>query len=103
MDRDEKIDKFEVESFYFNGTVFTEIHLSLNHINFDEKGNSRSKYSPEEVIELFVTAINGQFLSPEGEIEGLSYFVFNFENKKKYKAVFNTEHRKIFVRLITLF
>jgi hypothetical protein len=105
VNRDDEIDIFEVEAFNFNGAIFTEVHISINHINFNEKGNQRSSFSGENVVELFVNAISGQFLNPEGKKEKLVYFVYNFEDadKKRFKAVFNTENGKVYVRLITLF
>ena len=40
MERDGDISVIEVEEFIFNGRGYSEIHISLNHINFDSKGKA---------------------------------------------------------------
>ncbi|MEI8347963.1 MAG: hypothetical protein WCG27_10890 [Pseudomonadota bacterium] len=106
IDRDKEVQVAQVEDFQFNGKTYKEIHLSLGHINYDKAGNKRSDYGAEEVVELFVNAIDGIYLEEDGQKDNCSYFVFfSSEPKtmKKYKIIFYTEENKIFVRIITLF
>ena len=105
MERDADIAVVEVEEFIFNGREYSEIHISLNHINFDSKGHKRSSFTIEEVVMLFANAVNGIFLEEDGIKGSASYYVYQYEavNKKKYKFVFYTEHKQVYIRLITLF
>jgi len=105
MARDNDISIVEIDSFVFNGHEYTEIHVSLEHINFDVKGNKRSSFTVEEVVKLFANAVNGAFLEEDGTKGNASYYVYQFEaeNKKKYKAVFYTERKQLFIRVITLY
>lgn len=105
MERDGDISVIEVEEFIFNGRGYSEIHISLNHINFDSKGHKRSSFTVEEVVMLFANAINGIFLEEDGIKGSALYYVYQYEtaDKKKYKFVFYTENKQVYIRLITLF
>lgn len=105
MKRDEIIEIFEVDTFYFNNKEYSEIHISLNHINFDKDGRKRSNFSAEKVIELFIGAISDQLLEPDGAKGDFIYYIYSFYDRvgKKYKVAFCTEDEKVHIRIITLF
>ena len=105
MGRDDEISIVEVDGLVFNGREYSEIHVSLEHINFDSKGNRRSSFTIEEVITLFADAVNGAFLEEDGNKANVSYYVYQYESvdKRKYKIVFYTENNQLFIRLITLY
>jgi hypothetical protein len=50
MNRDEMVEIFEVDQFRFNEELYSEIHLSITHINFDKNGNKRSNFKVEQVL-----------------------------------------------------
>lgn len=104
MDRDEVVDIFEVDSFSFNGEVYTEIHLAINHINYDKSGHKRSNFEAEAVIEIFIDEISGKMIEPDGVKNNLVFYAHTFtaKNGKKFKVAFSTENRKVHIRLITL-
>lgn len=105
MNRDEIVEIYEVDQFSFNGDRYTEIHLSIMHINFDKNGNRRNHFGAEQVIELFIEEINGKIIEVDGQKNNLIFYVHTFiaKNNKKYKVAFNTEKGKVHIRLITLY
>ena len=104
MERDDEITIVEVDGMTFNGTSFFEIHIPINHINFDKNGKQRSSYTAQEVAELFASAVNEVFLEAEGLKGEYTYYVYMYErdDKKKYKIAFRTEDKKVYIRLMTL-
>lgn len=104
MNRDEIVEIFEVDPFSFNGKVYSEIHLSITHINFDQGGNKRSNFQVEEVIEIFIEEIKGKVIEPDGIKNSFVFYGHTFfaKNGKKYKVAFSTENSKVHIRLITL-
>jgi|GEM_PF-5720892 len=105
MLRDEVVEIFEVDPVNFNGYLYSEIHISINHINFDNSGYKRSNFKTEEVIEIFIEEIDGKIIEPDGVKNNLVYYAHTFiaKNGKKYKVGFNTENGKLYIRLITLY
>jgi hypothetical protein len=105
MNRDEIVEIYEVDRFYFNGEKFTEVHLSITHINFDKNGNRRNHFEAEQVIELFIEEINGKIIEVDGHKNNLLFYAHTFiaKSNKKYKVAFNTEKGKVHIRLITLY
>lgn len=100
MNRDEIVEIYEVDRFSFNGEWFSEIHLSITHINFDKNGNRRNHFEAEQVIELFIEEINEKIIEADGHKNNLSFYALTFiaKNGKKYKVAFNTEKRKVHIR-----
>lgn len=105
MNRSEVVEIFEVDTIRFNGKKYSEIHLSITHINFDSNGHKRSSFTSEEVVELFLDEIEGLEMEADGEKNNLSFYahVFTAKNGKKYKVVFSTDKGKMAIRLLTLF
>jgi hypothetical protein len=105
MNRDEVVEIFEVDTFVFNNLSYSEIHISLNHINYDKSGNKRSDLKAEGVIELFVEEINGKIIEPDGIKNNFVFYVHTFFGKdgKKYKVAFSTQEEMVFIRIITLY
>ena len=66
----------EIDAIKFNGLEFKEIHVPINHINFDENDNKRSNYSIEEIVEMVTSWLDGLFLEPEGKKEERSFYVY---------------------------
>lgn len=54
MNSDEIVEIYEVDRFSLNGEWYSEIHLSITHINFDKNGNRRNNFEAEQVIEIFI-------------------------------------------------
>ena len=105
MNRDEIVEIFEVDSFFFNNECYSEIHISLAHINFDKSGNKRNDFKIEKVIEMFIEEIDGKIIEPDGHKSNFVFYVHTFfaKNGKKYKVAFNTEDKKVHIRIITLY
>lgn len=92
----------EVDDISLNNKKFTEIHIPINHINFDANNNCRSSFRVEDIAKIIINLLNGQMLEADGSKDESMFYVYYFElNKKNHKLVFETKNNKAYIRVIT--